>query len=74
MSYSVELWNSFNEIGNLLLTNLQGAKNLIQIFNNIYSSIETFSNSIKELYNNYDYDISLLKSLGEASVFLKRIF
>ena len=32
MSYSVDLWNSFNKIGDLLLSNLKGSKNLIDIF------------------------------------------
>jgi hypothetical protein len=74
MSYSVDLWNSFDKIGNLLLTNLKGAKNLIDIFNNLYTSIQTFSDNIKSLYHNYDYDISSHKSLDEAILYFKEDF
>ena len=74
MSYSVDLWNSFDKIGNLLLTNLKGAKNLLDIFNNLYTSIQTFSDNIKSLYHNYDYDISSHKSLDEAILYFKEDF
>ena len=74
MSYSVELWNSFDKIGNLLLSNLSGAKNLINIFNNLNSSIEAFSDNIKDLYNNFDFEISRHKSLYEGIQYFKEDF
>ena len=74
MSYSVDLWNSFDKIGNLLLTNLKGAKNLIDIFNNLYTSIQTFSDNIKELYHNFDYDITSHKTLDDAVLYFKEDF
>ena len=74
MSYSVDLWNSFNKIGDLLLSNLKGSKNLIDIFNNLYLSIEGFSNNIKELYENYDYEISTHKTLYDAVLYFKEDF
>ena len=74
MSYSVDLWNSFDKVGNLLLTNLKGARNLIDIFNTLYTSIQNFSDNIKDLYYNYDYDISSHKSLDEAILYFKEDF
>ena len=74
MSYSVELWNSFNEIGNLLLSNLKGAKNLMEIFNNLYLSIQSFSKNIKDLYNNYNFEISYHKSLYDSALYFKEDF
>lgn len=74
MSYSVELWNSFEKIGNMLLFNLSGAKNLIDIFNNLNISIQTFSDNIKDIYNNYDFDISSHKSLYEGAQYFKENF
>ena len=74
MSYSVDLWNSFDKVGNLLLTNLKGARNLIDIFNTLYTSIQNFSDNIKDLYHNYDYDISSHKSLDEAILYFKEDF
>ena len=71
MSYSVDLWNSFNKIGDLLLSNLKGSKNLIEIFNNLYLSIKGFSDNIKELYENYDYEISTHKTLYDAVLYFK---
>ena len=74
MSYSVDLWNSFDKIGNLFLTNLKGAKNLIDIFNNLYTSIQAFSDNIKELYHNFDYDITSHKTLDDAVLYFKEDF
>jgi len=74
MSYSVDLWNSFDKIGNLFLTNLKGAKNLIDIFNNLYTSIQSFSDNIKELYHNFDYDITSHKTLDDAVLYFKEDF
>ena len=74
MSYSVDLWNSFNLIGNSLLSNIKGLKNLTDIFNALYISCESFSSSLKDLYNNYDYEISTHKSLYEVILFFKEDF
>ena len=74
MSYSVDLWNSFESIGNSLLSNIKGLKNLIDIFNALYLSLESFSSSLKDLYNNYDYEISSHKSLYEGILFFKEDF
>ena len=74
MSYSVDLWNSFNKIGDLLLSNLKGSKNLIDIFNNLYLSIKGFCDNIKELYENYDYEISTHKTLYDAALYFKEDF
>jgi uncharacterized membrane protein YcgQ (UPF0703/DUF1980 family) len=68
MSYSVELWNSFDKIGNLLLSSLLGAKNLMDIFNNLYISINSFSDNLKDLYDNFDYRITSHKTLHEEGV------
>ena len=74
MSYSVDLWNSFDPIGNSLLSNIKGLKNLTDIFNALYISCESFSSSLKDLYNNYDYEISTHKSLYEVILFFKEDF
>ena len=74
MSYSVELWNSFDKIGNLLLCNLSGSKNLIDIFNNLNISIQTFSDNIKDLYNNYNFEITSHKSLYDGVQYFKEDF
>ena len=74
MSYSVDLWNSFDIIGNSLLSNIKGLKNLTDIFNALYISCESFSSSLKDLYNNYDYEISTHKSLYEVILFFKEDF
>ena len=74
MSYSVDLWNSFDSIGNSLLGNIKGLKNFIDIFNALYLSLESFSSSLKDLYNNYDYEISSHKSLYEGILFFKEDF
>ena len=74
MSYSVDLWNSFNDIGNLFLSNLKGVKNLIEIFNNLYLSIQSFSNNIKDLYNNYNFEITCHKSLYDGILYFKEDF
>ena len=74
MSYSVDLWNSFDLIGNSLLSNIKGLKNLTDIFNALYISCESFSSSLKDLYNNYDYEISTHKSLYDVILFFKEDF
>ena len=74
MSYSVDLWNSFDLIGNSLLSNIKGLKNLTDIFNALYISCESFSSSLIDLYNNYDYEISTHKSLYEVILFFKEDF
>ena len=74
MSYSVDLWNSFDSIGNLLLSNLKGIKNLYEIFNSLYISLESFSSSLKDIYNDYNYEISVHKSLYESALFFKEDF
>ena len=74
MSYSEDLWNSFDSIGNSLLGNIKGLKNFIDIFNALYLSLESFSSSLKDLYNNYDYEISSHKSLYECILFFKEYF
>ena len=74
MSYSVDLWNSFDLIGNSLLSNIKGLKNLTDIFNALYISCESFSSSLKDLYNNYDFEISTHKSLYEVILFFKEDF
>ena len=74
MSYSVDLWNSFDLIGNSLLSNIKALKNLTDIFNALYISCESFSSSLKDLYNNYDYEISTHKSLYEVILFFKEDF
>ena len=74
MSYSVDLWNSFDSIGNSLIGNIKGLKNFIDIFNALYLSLESFSSSLKDLYNNYDYEISSHKSLYEGILFFKEDF
>ena len=74
MSYSVDLWNSFDSIGNLLLSNLKGIKNLYEIFNSLYISLESFCSSLKDIYNDYNYEISVHKSLYESALFFKEDF
>ena len=74
MSYSVELWNSFDKIGNLFLSNLAGAKNLMDIFNILYTSLNSFSDNLKNLYNNYEYEITSHKTLYEAVLYFKEDF
>ena len=74
MSYSVDLWNSFESIGNSLLYNIKGLKNLSDIFNALYLSLESFSSNLKDLYNNYDYEISSHKSLYEGILYFKEDF
>ena len=74
MSYSVDLWNSFESIGNSLLYNIKGLKNLTDIFNALYISLESFSASLKDLYNNYDYEISSHKSVYEGILYFKEDF
>ena len=74
MSYSVDLWNSFESIGNSLLYNIKGLKNLTDIFNALYISLESFSSSLKDLYNNYDYEISSHKSVYEGILYFKEDF
>ena len=74
MSYSVDLWNSIDSIGNSLLYNIKGIKNLSDIFNALYISLESFSSNLKDLYNNYDYEISLHKSLYEGILYFKEDF
>ena len=74
MSYSVDLWNSFDLIGNSLLSNIKGLKNLTDIFNALYISCESFSSNLKDLYNNYDYEISTHKSLYDVILFFKEDF
>ena len=74
MSYSVDLWNSFDTIGNSLLYNIKGLKNLTDIFNALYISLESFSSSLKDLYNNYDYEISSHKSVYEGILYFKEDF
>ena len=73
MSYSVDLWNSFDCIGNSLLSNINGMKNLTDIFNGLYLSLESFSSNLKDLYN-YDYEISSQKSLYEGILYFKEDF
>ena len=70
----MDLWNSFDSIGNSLLGNIKGLKNFIDIFNALYLSLESFSSSLKDLYNNYDYEISSHKSLYEGILFFKEDF
>ncbi len=74
MSYSVELWNSFDKIGNLFLSSLAGAKNLMDIFNILYTSLNSFSDNLKNLYNNYEYEITSHKTLYEAVLYFKEDF
>ena len=74
MSYSVDLWNSFDSIGNSLLSNINGMKNLTDIFNGLYLSLESFSSNLKDLYNNYDYEISSQKTLYEGILYFKEDF
>ena len=74
MSYSVDLWNSFDSIGNLLLSNLKGVKNLCDIFNSLYISLESFSSSLKDIYNDYTFEISLHKTLNESILFFREDF
>ena len=74
MSYSVELWNSFDKIGNLFISSLAGAKNLMDIFNILYTSLNSFSDNLKNLYNNYEYEITSHKTLYEAVLYFKEDF
>ena len=74
MNYSVDLWNSFEKIGDLLLTNLKGAKNLIEIFSTLHESLQALSDTLNSLYNNYDFDITCHKSLYEAGQYFKEDF
>ena len=74
MSYSVELWNSFDKIGNLFLSSLAGAKNLMDIFNILHTSLNSFSDNLKNLYNNYEYEITSHKTLYEAVLYFKEDF
>ena len=65
----MDLWNSFDIIGNSLLSNIKGLKNLTDIFKALYISCESFSSNLKDLYNNYDYEISIHKSLYFDSLY-----
>ena len=58
----------------MLLSNLKGIKNLYEIFNSLYISLESFSSSLKDIYNDYNYEISVHKSLYESALFFKEDF
>ena len=71
MSYSVNLWNSYNKIGKQLLSHLQGTKTLIKIFSELYQSISEFNTNIHNIYTNYNFEITTFKSLNEGVLYFK---
>ena len=71
MSYSVNLWNSYNKIGKQLLSHLQGTKNLIKIFNELYQTISDFNTNIHNIYTNNNFEITTFKSLNEGILYFK---
>ena len=67
MSYSVDLWNSYNKLENQLESNLKGLKIFIYIFSEIYSSQLTFANELKRLSEYIkNNQITIFESLNEG--------
>ena len=69
MSYSVDLWNSYNKLEQQLESHLKGLKTFIYIFSEYYSCQQTFSKELKRLS---DYlknnSITTFESLNEGII------
>ena len=69
MSYSVDLWNSYNKLEQILESHLKGLKTFIYIFSEYYSCQQTFSKELKRLS---DYlknnSITTFESLNEGII------
>ena len=69
MSYSVDLWNSYNKLEQQLESHLKGLKTFIYIFSEYYSCQQTFSKDLKRLS---DYlknnSITTFESLNEGII------
>ena len=50
MSYSVDLWSSYNKVEKRLELNFHGLKEFINILSEYYSVINTFATNLKKLY------------------------
>ena len=50
MSYSVDLWSSYNKVEKRLELNFRGLKEFIKIITEYYSVIDTFSINLKKIY------------------------
>jgi len=51
MSYSVDLWSSYNKVEKRLELNFHGLKEFISIMSEYYSILNTFTISLKKIYN-----------------------
>ena len=51
MSYSVDLWSSYNKVEKRLELNFQGLKEFINIFSEYFSVIKTFAINLKKIYD-----------------------
>ena len=69
MSYSVDLWNSYNKLEQQLESHLKGLKTFIYVFSEYYSCQQTFSKELKRLS---DYlknnSITTFESLNEGII------
>ena len=69
MSYSADLWNSYNKLEQQLESHLKGLKTFIYIFSEYYSCQQTFSKELKRLS---DYlknnSITTFESLNEGII------
>ena len=51
MSYSVDLWSSYNKVEKRLELNFHGLKEFIAIMSEYYSILNTFTLSLKKIYH-----------------------
>ena len=67
MSYSVDLWNSYNKLESQLESNLKGLKIFIYIFSEYYTAQQTFANELKRLSEYIKNNpITVFESLNEG--------
>ena len=51
MSYSVDLWSSYNKVEKRLELNFKGLKEFIKVISEYYSVINTFNTNLKKIYD-----------------------
>ena len=51
MSYSVDLWSSYNKVEKRLELSFRGLKEFIKVISEYYSVINIFSTSLKKIYD-----------------------
>ena len=51
MSYSVDLWSSYNKVEKRLEANFQGLKDFIKLFSEYYSTLLSYSKNLKKIYD-----------------------